>query len=264
MGFYIKAAALAAVFLLAAANLFSQDESPQRGSIPEELLRPSRGESPRYPIDTVIGELGQGNAPKEAYDCARRAADAFFRGTATASVFSSVDKVFIESCINALKTINPRYYRLGGGREEPDGSVSFLIRFAGRDEGIIGELFIRQEQKRIPLAVAPVETVPEAAQNEEKSDPKTNDNADPETTDGGNPKTNDGVDLKINDGDDPETNDGDEDGTEEIANVPPEPPVRIEILWVFEDIILEEARSRDAENDESRHKFDFPPYERFF
>jgi hypothetical protein len=249
MGFYARATAsavvtlLAVVFLLAAANLFSQDELSQRGSIPEELLRPHRGESPRYPIDTVIGELGQGKAPKEAYDCARRAANAFLAGTIEANVFSSVDKAFIETCINALNTVNPRYYRLGGGRQEPDGSVSFLVRFAGREQGITGELFIRQEQKRIPLPPPPaakVETVTEAAQNENEEESDSEDNG----------------------GSDPE--DGAEDSTAEVATVPPEPPVRIEILWVFEDVILEEARSREAENGESRHRFDFPPYERFF
>jgi hypothetical protein len=216
----------AAVFLLAAANLFSQDEM-SRGSIPEELLRPRRDESPRYPIDTVIGELGQGNAPQAAYDCARRAANAFLSGTAGATVFSYADKIFIESCINALNTISPRYFRLGGGREEPDGSVSFLVRFAGRNEGITGELFIRQNQRRIPVAV------PDAVQNEEKSDSENKDN--------------------------PEDDEG-----EEIVETAPEQPVRTEILWAFEDIILEEARSRDAENEEGRHRFDFSPYERFF
>jgi hypothetical protein len=245
MGFHLKAPALAAIFLLAAVNLFSQDETSQRGSIPEELLRPRRGESPRYPIDTVIGEIGQGKSPQAAYDCARRAADALLRGTVGASVFSSADKIFIESCINALNTISPRYYRLGGGREEPDGSVSFLIRFAGRDEGITGELFIRQEHKRIPVAVAQVETVPEPVQNEEAE-------SDSEDNDGGDPEDNNVAE------------DGEDGSAEEIVKVVPEPPVRIEISWACEDIILEEARSRDVENGESRHRFDFSPYERFF
>ncbi|MDR2922901.1 MAG: hypothetical protein LBU85_06135, partial [Treponema sp.] len=45
---------------------FAQNNSGEGGgyigSIPEELLRPRRGEAPRYPVDTVIGELGQGKA----------------------------------------------------------------------------------------------------------------------------------------------------------------------------------------------------------
>ena len=227
MGSYVKTAALAAAFLLAAANLFPQDETPQRGSIPEELLRPRRGESPRYPIDTVIGELGQGRAPKEAYECAKKAAEAFLAGTMTAPVFSSVNKVFLESCMSALNAVNPRYYRLGGGREEPDGSVSFLVRFAGREQGITGELFIRREQKRIePPAAQKKAAQDEPERNEEEGEP--------------------------------------EDGGAEIAEVLPEAPVQIETIWIFDDIILEEARGREAENGEVRHRFNFPPYERIF
>jgi hypothetical protein len=34
--------------------------------------------------------------------------------------------------------------------------------------------------------------------------------------------------------------------------------------WIFEDLILEAPRSREEETLESRQRFDFPPYERFF
>jgi hypothetical protein len=39
--------------------------------------------------------------------------------------------------------MGPQQYRLGGGREEADGSVSFLFRFIGRDLSMAGELYIR-------------------------------------------------------------------------------------------------------------------------
>ncbi|MDR0323969.1 MAG: hypothetical protein LBI12_05960, partial [Treponema sp.] len=42
-----------------------------------------------------------------------------------------------------IGSITPRNFRIGGGREEPDGAVSFLVRFLGRDYGITGELYIR-------------------------------------------------------------------------------------------------------------------------
>jgi hypothetical protein len=42
------------------------------------------------------------------------------------------------------------------------------------------------------------------------------------------------------------------------------PPITAQKIWLFEDLILEEPRSREAENQDSRHRFDFPPYERFF
>ena len=131
-----------------AGSAFSQtNELLQRGSIPEELLRPRRDEALRYPVDTVIGPIGQGSAPVEAYGLARRVAAALLAGDINARVLSSVKRVFLEGYMDALNVVNPRYFRLGGGREEPDGSVSFLVRFAGRDQGITGELFIRFEER---------------------------------------------------------------------------------------------------------------------
>ncbi|MDR2072525.1 MAG: hypothetical protein LBP60_03725, partial [Spirochaetaceae bacterium] len=35
---------------------------------------------------------------------------------------------------------------IGGGRVESDGSVSFLIRFLGREKSITGELYLWQEE----------------------------------------------------------------------------------------------------------------------
>jgi hypothetical protein len=111
------------------------------------LLRPRREEAPRYPVDTVIGPIGQGRASAEAYGLARRVAAALLAGNMNAPVLSSVNKVFLEGYMSALNVVNPRYFRLGSGREEPDGSVSFLVRFAGREQGITGELFIRAEER---------------------------------------------------------------------------------------------------------------------
>ena len=59
----IKFAAFAAWFLLCTVTIFPQDEFIQRGSIPEELLRPRRDEAPRYPIDMVIGTLDRARLP---------------------------------------------------------------------------------------------------------------------------------------------------------------------------------------------------------
>jgi len=217
-----------------AAGVFSQEEEanppdetppsemPQRGSIPEELLRPRREEAPRYPIDTVIGTLGQGRAPREAYEIAQKAAAAFLAGNMNAPVFSSVNKVFLEGCMNKLETVSPRSFRLGGGREEPDGSYSFLVRFVGREQGITGELFIRFEERR-PKPPPPADNT--------ELDPKDKD---------------DSADNRI-----------------EVKQIPLN-NIPAERVWIFEDLILEEARSREVENRENRHRFDFPPYERIF
>jgi len=52
-----------------------------------------------------------------------------------------------ESLLEEIKSITPRTYRLGGGRVEVDGSVSFVLRFLGSTESMAGELYIRQEEE---------------------------------------------------------------------------------------------------------------------
>jgi len=164
------------------------------GFIPEELLRPARGEAPRYPIDTVIGELGQGRASASAYTFADVVVSALFSGRIDHPVLSPVSASMQQSYMSALETVNPGSYRIGGGREEADGAVSFMVRFIGRDYGITGELFIRFE----------------ALQAESDDESEINGN------------------------------------------------------WIFEDLILEEARNLESERKESLNRYDFSPYERFF
>jgi hypothetical protein len=171
--------------------------SMPRGSIPAELIRPRRGEAPRYPVDTVIGALGQGEASGEAFAFARRVAAALTAGRQNDPSLAAMNKVLLEGYISAVGNISPRSYRLGGGREEADGAVSFLIRFIGREQAITGELFIR-------LGAA-----------------------------------------------------GGAAAQSEAAESGPR-------VWLFEELILEESRSRETENGETRHRFDFPPYERLF
>jgi len=227
----IRNTVFAILLVFLAGSAFSQsnggDEILQRGSIPEELLRPRKDEAPRYPIDTVIGPIGQGRASAEAYGFARRVATALLAGDTSASVFSSVNKVFLEGCMSALNVVNPRFFRLGSGREEPDGAVSFLIRFAGREQGITGELFIRFEER----VTNPPPPPPPPAEK-----PVTEGEGEGEAA------------------------------ATETAQAPPPPPYVpiIERKWIFEDLILEAPRSREEEILESRQRYDFSPYERFF
>jgi len=165
------------------------------GSIPEELLRPLRGEALRYPIDTVIGELGQGRASASAYTFADVVISALFRGRIDHPTLSPISVSMQQSYMSALEMIEPKSYRIGGGREETDGAVSFMVRFIGRDYGITGELFIRFEA----------------------------------------------IETEIED------DEGEVNGN-----------------WVFEDLILEEAADLESEQNESLHRYDFSPYERFF
>jgi len=111
--------------------------------VPDVLRRPERGEAPRYPKDLVIGDLGQGEASEGAYLYARSILTALTAGRRDAQVLTNTGFSFTDSMFDNIRSIRPRDSRLGGGRNEPDGCVSFLIRIIGPSESITGELFIR-------------------------------------------------------------------------------------------------------------------------
>ena len=177
------------VFLIFPFYVFAQ-ETPEetaedrrtRGSIPEALLRPARGEAPRYPIDTVIGELGRGKASQEAYFFADSLCEGLLSIDMGHSAIASITSSLRETFLTLLNAIEPSYYRIGGGREEVDGAVSFLVRFVGRDQAISGELYIR----------------------------------------------------------------------------------RVSGNWTFDELLLDEAKSREVERQEAVERNDFNPYERFY
>ena len=238
------------LFSFMASDLFPQnteeDETAQRGSIPEDLLRPRRDEAPRYPVDTVIGPLGQGSSPREAYELARRAVIALLAGNAEAPALSSANRTFIRDSIGQVQLIEPRQYRLGGGREEPDGSVSFMVRFIGREYSITGELYIGLHERRpeAPPEIAPVPVVelPETDENGEQLE-----DAVPEEAEQNMPQTAEEALASP--------------APEQVVQVPLAPVVR---TWSIDDLVLEDPRSLGEENRETRQHFDFPPYERFF
>jgi hypothetical protein len=125
--------------------------------IPEEVRRPRRGEAPRYPRDLVIGTLGRGSAPEEAYAFARNCLDAILMKARDSGYLALEDAARKEEIFSGLEPVEPRKFRIGGGREEPDGSVSFLFRFIGRDQGVAGELYLRpgggadEEQEEVQI-----------------------------------------------------------------------------------------------------------------
>jgi len=247
----IRKAASIALFVLAAVYIFpqnDQNEMNQRGSIPEELLRPRKDEAPRYPIDTVIGVLGQGQASKEAYEIARKTAAALLDGNMNVSVLSSVDKGFLEDCMTKLKSINPRSFRLGGGREEPDGSFSFLVRFTGREEGITGELFVRFEERR-PKSAPPPESDADSKTSDLQSADTQSENVQPADAESAEFKSENENKAAVQ-------------VTRQVPTPPKSTPAQK--VWFFEDLILEEPRNREEENKENRHRYDFSPYERFY
>ena len=120
-----------------------------RGSIPEELLRPGWGESPRYPADLVIGDLGQGKASAAAFSYANEVASALLSRQRGNPSLASVNPDLLDSYFSKIGKAAPSAFRLGGGREEADGAVSFLIRYIGREYGITGELYIRFVTKQV-------------------------------------------------------------------------------------------------------------------
>ena len=131
---------------LGAAGIFAQENTSASGAaqtVPEILRRPERGEATRYPVDVVIGELGRGSAPEEAYIFARN----LLSNMISRSSAVEPDSVYTESMREEINSLRPRSFRIGGGRTEADGCVSFLIRFLGQNESITGELFIRREEE---------------------------------------------------------------------------------------------------------------------
>jgi hypothetical protein len=171
-------------------------QGQDRGSIPEELLRPILRVSPHYPADIIIGDLGQGKASSAAYSYANSLASALLSRQRGHPSLASVNPVLLDSYFYKLGSVAPVSFRLGGGREEADGAISFLIRYIGRDLGITGELYIRYRTRQV-------------------------------------------------------------DGGEVTGN------------WVFDDLLFEEAKSRDEELRESlqradKHRLNYLPYERFF
>jgi hypothetical protein len=108
-----------------------------------------------------------------------------------------------------------------------------LVRFLGREQGIAGELYVRPpEDVQVPAV-----PLPETAGQTEEGELAGVSGAESADTAG-----------------DPE--EAGQTETAGPARLSPEPAV-----WQFEDLILEEAREREVEDD---HRFDFPPYERFF
>jgi len=185
------------VFLSLAVFSQAQDQV-YRGSIPEELLRPKQGEAAHYPVDIVIGELGRGSAPDAAYSFAKSIAAGLVSVNMEHPGLSVINADLRADYLVELQDIYPINYRVGGGREEADGAVSFMIRIIGRESGIVGELFLRYVTRQIQ---------PENEGNE----------------------------------------------------------IRTAGSWKFEELIFEEARSREEERQsESLQRFDFSPYERFF
>ena len=256
-----------ALFTLAAGIVFAQTDSVDSadvesgdaatGSVPLEMLRPRREEPPRYPVDVVIGPMGQGDASFETYSLARNIAAALFAGNVDSPVLAPMERLFLEDYVAILASVNPRSLRIGSGRESPDGSVSFLVRFLGREFGITGELFVRRVELPSPQVAAPPSP---PAELEEVAEVEV---------------------LPEEDGDDSgaiselsqsESGEGEEfadasatgAGADVEVATPPAPVIPARVVWIFDELILESPRDRDEENRENRQHFGPEIYHRLF
>ncbi|MCL2878726.1 MAG: hypothetical protein FWF29_00640 [Treponema sp.] len=229
-----------------------------RGTIPDELLRPRLDEAPRYAIDVVIGSLGQGDAPEDAYNFASAVAADLVKGDAKADSLKAMNNVLLESYLSVLQEIGPRNFRLGGGKIDNDGSVSFLVRFIGRELAITGELYVRLETPvQLPPPPPPptppqdVQTVP---QNESADNTGTAENADASA----NADAAVSADVSASAVPAASTDASASAGTTNTGTVSAKPK------WIFEDLILENSQTRKEENDKAEQRFDFSPYHRFY
>jgi hypothetical protein len=137
-------------------HIGAQDLEPARDSVPRALRQPQRGEAPRYPRDLIIGSLERGDIPAEARRSALEIMSALSAGNRDAPSLASLGPAARGELFASLEEIRPRAYRVGEGREEADGSCSFLVRFLGREMGIAGELYLRFRPPQ-PAAAEPIE-----------------------------------------------------------------------------------------------------------
>lgn len=110
------------------------------GLLPGSLSRPQKGEAARYPQDLIIGELGRGEAPEAVYYYAKKILDSFISQKQEAE---GMDRGIWRQTKAGADAISPQKFRLGGGRQEADGSVSFIFRFIGREQWLAGEIYVR-------------------------------------------------------------------------------------------------------------------------
>jgi hypothetical protein len=139
-----KAGLLLAVLLAGSHAGFSEESASI--TVPDAIRRPSRNETPRYPRDFVIGDLGRGELPQEDLNYASNVLRALMQGREQSSLLETLDKDTVRGYIEELQGIRVEKLRIGGGQEIVDGAGSFLFRFIGRNGQLGGVMyFVRGE-----------------------------------------------------------------------------------------------------------------------
>ena len=116
-------------------------------TVPQTIRMPQRGEAPRHPHDVIIGALGRGDAVAGAYTFAQNFLNAVISADRESPIFSGVRPSLIQDIFSTLATVAPQRFRIGSGREEVDGSTSFIVRFIGRETWVTGELYVRFDEE---------------------------------------------------------------------------------------------------------------------
>jgi len=230
-------------------NAFRRGEG---GSLPQELIRPRYGEDPRFPRDYVIGDLGRCDASEESYQYARLIVAGLAAGNGkTEGVRFSEQKRL--SAVQSISGIGARSWRVGGGRVEPDGAISYLIRFLGRENSITGELYLRKE-----------EWTPQA---EEVRLPSSEDKADEESLQAAESQA-ESPQIAASQAESPQAESPQIAASQATAPQAAAPQAAApeavsSFVWMVDDILLERPRSL-AEGRYSPGKSDMAAYERFF
>jgi hypothetical protein len=113
------------------------------GIVPEALIKPTRERGAFYPVDAVIGQLGTDDLTGGAGGYARSVMQDLLKQDAASASLGNLGPDITGDAMEKLAEAAPHKWRIGGGREEADGSVSFLFRFMGREKEVSGELYLR-------------------------------------------------------------------------------------------------------------------------
>jgi hypothetical protein len=100
------------------------------------------GEAPRYPEDFAIGSLGRGGIDPQAYAAARSILGGMRSGVSLSTFFPGMALGERNRIKGSLDAVRASTIRIGGGRVEQGGGISFLIRLIGPDLSLAGEIYV--------------------------------------------------------------------------------------------------------------------------
>ncbi|GHV83759.1 hypothetical protein AGMMS50212_10990 [Spirochaetia bacterium] len=118
-------------------------QSEFTGVVPQVLVRPILEENPIYPFDSVIGTLSKGAVSDTQFRFAQDVLQDVLIKAVKSVRFANLPSSVVDDLMKNVVEVAPEKFRLGGGKEEVDGSISFLFRLVGKELNAAGELYIR-------------------------------------------------------------------------------------------------------------------------